>query len=56
MLQDFIYQNKTKIYFGEKSLDYLKDELTNYGDNILLVYGHESIKKIGLYDYLIKIL
>lgn len=56
MLEDFIYQNKTKIYFGEKSLDYLKDELANYKDNILLVYGHESIKKIGLYDYLIKIL
>lgn len=55
-MKDFIYNNPTKIYFGRHSLDYLKKELDNYKDTILLVYGGGSIKKIGLYDKVIKIL
>ncbi|MBS7525310.1 iron-containing alcohol dehydrogenase [Fusibacter paucivorans] len=53
---DFKYQNPTTIYFGKKSLDNLKKELSNYGDNVLLAYGKGSIKKIGLYDEVIGIL
>lgn len=56
MLFDFTYYNPTKIHFGRNSLDELKGELKNYGDTVLLVYGKNSIKKIGLYDKLIKIL
>lgn len=56
MKQDFVFYNPTKIYFGEHSLDNLKDELSHYGQNILLAYGGGSIKKIGLYDEVIKIL
>ena len=56
MLYDFTFVNKTKIYFGKDSLQHLNDELKNYGKNILLVYGKESIKKIGLYDEVISIL
>ena len=56
MLFDFIYHNPTKVYFGKKSLENLNQELDNYGDNILLLYGKGSIKKIGLYDKVVEIL
>ena len=47
---DFTYYNPTRIHFGKNALDKLVDELAMFGDNILLVYGKESIKKIGLYN------
>lgn len=56
MLYDFTYYNPTKIHFGKDALGQLKGELANYGDTILLIYGKNSIKKIGLYDQLIEIL
>ena len=56
MLGNFTYHNPTKLYFGEDSLQYLKDELKNCGNNILLVYGGGSIKKSGLYDEITAIL
>ena len=56
MLGNFVYENATKLYFGEDSLNYLNDELPKYGKNIQLIYGGGSIKKIGLYDEVIKIL
>ncbi|MBR1897332.1 MAG: iron-containing alcohol dehydrogenase [Oscillospiraceae bacterium] len=56
MLGNFSYHNPTKLYFGEDSLHFLKDELQHYGQNILLVYGGGSIKKNGLYDEIIAVL
>lgn len=56
MLYDFTYHNPTKIYFGKKSMDNLSKELQNYGKNILLLYGKNSIKKIELYDEVLNIL
>ena len=56
MLGNFIYSNPTKLYFGEDSLSYLKDELSKYGKNVQLVYGGGSIKKNGIYDEVVKIL
>ena len=53
---DFTFYNPTKIYFGKNAIDNLETELKNYGKNILLVYGKASIKKIGLYDTVIKAL
>ena len=53
---DFTYKNPTIIYFGKESLNNLKTELSNYGENIMLAYGRNSIKKIGLYDQIITIL
>lgn len=53
---DFTYYNPTKIYFGKNSLENLENELKSYGKNILLVYGKNSIKKIGLYDKVMEIL
>ncbi|MHC1692440.1 MAG: iron-containing alcohol dehydrogenase [Sphaerochaetaceae bacterium] len=56
MLGNFVYANPTKLYFGEQSLDYLKDELKNYGKTVQLVFGGGSIKKSGLYDQVRQIL
>ena len=56
MLGNFSYCNPTKLYFGNKSLDNLKDELKKYGKNVLLVYGGGSIKKNGIYDKILAIL
>ncbi len=56
MIFDFNYYNPTKIYFGKTALSNLERELNNYGKNILLMYGKNSIKKIGLYDEVVSIL
>ena len=56
MLGNFMYSNPTRLYFGDKALDYLSQELKNYGPNIMLTYGGGSIKKSGLYDEIVKIL
>ena len=56
MLLDFTYYNPTKIYFGKDSLDNLSNELANFGDTILLTYGKNAIKSIGLYDQVLTIL
>ena len=56
MLYDFSYQNPTRIHFGKKAINKLANELREYGNNILLVYGKASIKKIGLYDQVMNIL
>ena len=56
MLGNFSYCNPTRLYFGEDALNNLSVELNKYGKNVLLVYGRDSIKKIGLYEQVISIL
>ena len=50
MLHDFVCYNPTKIYFGKTAMENLSSELKNYGDTVLLLYGKNAIKKMGLYD------
>ena len=50
MLGNFSYQNATKLYFGEDSLSFLKDELAKYGGKVQLIYGGGSVKRNGVYD------
>lgn len=56
MLGDFTYCNPTRLYFGEHSLEALKQELPKNGENVVLIYGGGSIKKNGIYDSVIAIL
>lgn len=56
MLGNFVYHNPTKLYFGTDALDGLRQELSHYGQNVLLVYGGGSIKQNGIYDQVIAIL
>lgn len=53
---NYVHDVPTKLYFGKGSISNLKDSLAKYGKNVLLVYGGGSIKKIGLYDEIYKIL
>lgn len=46
-MQKFTFYNPTKLYFGKGQLTNLSDEITKYGENILLVYGGGSIKRNG---------
>ena len=56
MQGNFSYHNPTKLYFGEDSLNYLIDELKNYGPVVLLNYGSGSVKRNGIYDQVLAIL
>ena len=54
-MNNFIYNIPTKVYFGENQLQKnLGQEIKKYGDKVLLVYGGGTIKKIGLYQDIIK--
>ncbi|WP_099203834.1 iron-containing alcohol dehydrogenase [Scatolibacter rhodanostii] len=53
-MYNFVFQNTTKIYFGENQLNHLGEELKQYGSRVLLTYGGGSIKKIGLYDKIVE--
>ena len=53
---NFVYYNPTKLYFGEDSLNYLIDELKNYGPVVLLNYGSGSVKRNGIYDQVVAFL
>jgi len=56
MLGNFSYHNPTKLYFGADALQYLREEMKHYGQNVLLVYGGGSVKKNGIYDEITAIL
>ena len=56
MKYDFTFYNPTRIHFGKNAIEHLPEELANFGDSVLLLYGKSAIKKIGLYDEVIKIL
>lgn len=55
-MDNFIFWNPTKLYFGKGQLEKLRKELPKYGQNILLVYGGGSIKRNGLYDQVVALL
>ena len=50
-MRSFIYENSTKVYFGEGCVrDHLEEALAPYGNNILLGYGEGSVFRNGVYD------
>lgn len=49
-MNDFVFFNDTKVYFGKGHLSHLGEEVKNFGTKALLVYGGGSIKRLGLYD------
>ena len=56
-MNNFIYENKTKVYFGKGGVkEYLGSLLSNYGDTVMLAYGGGSVKKNGIYDEVMAIL
>lgn len=50
-MNNFIFENRTKTYFGKGCVkEYLSCLTKHYGPNVLLAYGGGSIRKNGIYD------
>ena len=56
MIKNFNYNTPTELIFGKGVIKQLPDVLQMFGKNVLLTYGGGSIKKIGLYDEVYKLL
>ena len=55
-MNNFIYENRTKVYFGQGCVkEFLTSLLKNY-DTVMMAYGQGSIKKNGIYDEILNIL
>ena len=52
-MQNFIFENPTKIIFGQGQIKRIGQETARFGKKVLLVYGQSSIKKNGIYDQVI---
>lgn len=56
-MENFVFENSTKAYFGKKCVSqYLPDLLSQYGSRVVLAYGGGSIKRTGIYDEIMGIL
>ena len=45
-MNNFIYENKTKVFFGKGGVkEYLTCLLKHYGETVMLAYGGGSIKR-----------
>lgn len=53
---DFTYENPTRIHFGRQAMQHLPEELKQFGPNVLLVYGRNSIKQNGIYEQVMQAL
>ncbi len=50
-MNNFIFENATKIYFGKGCVkEYLTSLATSYGQTVMLAYGGGSVKRNGIYD------
>ena len=55
-MNNFIYENSTKVYFGHGCVKEFLSSLTRDSRNILLASGLRSAKKNGIYDEVLNIL
>ena len=53
-MNNFTFQNTTRIIFGRDTEDMVGAEVKKFGKKVLLHYGGGSIKKSGLYDRVVK--
>lgn len=53
-MQNFVFQNETKIIFGRDEEQVVGQEAKKYGKKLLLHYGGGSIKKSGLYQRVVE--
>ena len=52
-MNNFIFQNTTKVYFGKDQLKHLHNEVLKYGNKVLIADGGEYIKKLPVYQNVI---
>ena len=55
-MNNFIYENSTKVYFGQGCVKEFLSSLTKDSRNILLACGERSAKQYGIYDEVLNIL
>lgn len=55
-MNNFIYENSTKVYFGQGCVREFLSSLTRDSRNILLACGERSAKQYGVYDEVLNIL
>ena len=56
-MNNFIFENKTRVYFGKGGVkEHLGGLMRNYGETVMLAYGGGSIKRSGVYDEIMGIL
>ena len=55
-MNNFIYENSTKVYFGQGCVKEFLSSLTRDSRNILLACGERSAKQYGIYDEVLNIL
>jgi len=53
-MNNFVFENKTRVIFGKDSEKSVGSETLKYSNKVLLHYGGGSIKKTGLYDRVVK--
>jgi alcohol dehydrogenase YqhD (iron-dependent ADH family) len=52
-MQNFIFENPTRILFGKGQIKRIGAEVRRHGSKALLVYGSGSIKRNGVYDQVV---
>lgn len=52
-MNDFQFQNTTKVYFGKNQLQHLHEEVLKYGNKVLIAHGGYFIEKSPLYKKVI---
>lgn len=53
-MENFTFYNPAKIIFGKGTENQVGKEMKKLGSRVLLVYGGGTIKRIGLYDTVVK--
>ncbi len=49
-MQNFVFENPTKIIFGKGSIAKIGAEVKRFGNRVLMVYGMSSIRTTGVYE------
>lgn len=52
-MNDFTFQNTTKVYFGKNQLSHLHEEILKYGHTIMIAHGGKYIKSAPIYQNVI---
>ncbi|MFV9511854.1 iron-containing alcohol dehydrogenase [Tepidibacillus sp. LV47] len=55
-MNNFVFQNPTKIFFGKDQVQNVGTETAKYGKTVLVVTGGGSVKRSGLFDRVIDLL
>ena len=49
-MQNFMFENPTRIIFGKGSIAKIGAEVKRFGGRVLMVYGMSSIRTTGIYE------